>query len=123
MIYINKLNLPKMEEETKIYINKVLQYLDESGKFNIVDSGALNMLVNSYNTYVKASKILEEDGLIFVSDRNNKSIHPAYNIMKSSISQAMDILRDFGLSLSSRSKIKNIEAGDDSPIMDLLKNN
>lgn len=112
--------LPDMEDETRDYIDKVLDYLIETGKLNIIDNGALYMLADTYNTYIKASKLLKEEGLISISDRGNKNIHPAYNIMKSSIAQAVVILRDFGLSLYSRGKLKVIDEGDKSPLEDFL---
>lgn len=112
--------LPDMEDETRDYIDKVLDYLIKTGKLNVIDNGALYMLADTYNTYIKASKLLKEEGLISISDRGNKNIHPAYNIMKSSIAQAVVILRDFGLSLYSRGKLKVIDEGEKSPLEDFL---
>lgn len=121
MIDRRKILLPDLEEETQRYIDKVLDYLEEGDKLNLVDNGALYMLADVYDTYIKASKILRSESLITISDRGNKSIHPAYQIMKSSMSQAMDILRDFGLTLSSRGKIKTIDSSEElSPLMGLL---
>ena len=112
--------LQDMEDETRDYIDKVLDYLIKTGKLNVIDNGALYMLADTYNTYIKASKLLKEEGLISISDRGNKNIHPAYNIMKSSIAQAVVILRDFGLSLYSRGKLKVIDEGEKSPLEDFL---
>lgn len=71
-----------LEVETTEYINSVLAYLKKNDKFNIIDNGALYMLADSYNTYIKASKQLAEEGLTVTSDRGNIAQHPVYGIMK-----------------------------------------
>ena len=113
-----------LEVETTEYINSVLSYLKKNDKFNIIDNGALYMLADSYNTYIKASKQLAEEGLTVISDRGNIAQHPVYGIMKHSISTAMDILRDFGLTLKSRSKLNIIsDDSEESPLMQFINSN
>lgn len=120
-----KINLPSnLEEETTEYINSVLEYLKKNDKFNVIDSGALYMLADSYNTYIKASKQLATEGLTVTSDRGNVAQHPVYGIMKHSIATAMDILRDFGLTLKSRGKLNIIsDEAEETPLEQFLKAN
>ncbi len=120
-----KFNLPSnLEEETTEYINNVLSYLKKNDKLNVIDGGALYMLADTYNTYIKASKQLAEEGLTVTSDRGNISQHPVYGIMKYSIATAMDILRDFGLTLKSRSKLNIIDSEtEESPLIQFINSN
>lgn len=120
-----KFKLPdNLEEETKEYINNVLKYLEKNESLEIIDGGALYMLTESYNTYIKASRQLNEEGLTFENNMGNKTVHPAFQIRKAALAQAMDILRDYGLSIKSRKQIKKDETNEtDSPLMDFLKNN
>lgn len=120
-----KFTLPKnLEEETIEYINNVLKYLEKNESLQVIDGGALYMLTESYNTYIKASKQLNKEGLTFENNMGNVAPHPAFSIRKASLSQAMDILRDFGLSLKSRKQIKKDESNEeDSPLVEFLKNN
>lgn len=120
-----KFNLPSnLEEETTEYINNVLSYLKKNDKLNVIDGGALYMLADSYNTYIKASKLLALEGITVRSDRGNIAQHPAFGIMKHSIATAMDILRDFGLTLKSRSKLNIIDSEtEESPLMQFINSN
>lgn len=121
----NKLTLPSnLEVETTEYINHVLTYLKKNDKYNSIDCGALYMLVDAYNTYIKASKQLAEEGLTVTSDRGNIAQHPVFGIMKTSMATAMDILRDFGLTLKSRSKLNFMESEtEESPLMQFINSN
>ena len=120
-----KFTLPKnLEEETIEYINNVLKYLEKNETLQIIDGGALYMLTESYNTYIKATKQLNEDGLTFENNMGNITISPLFQVRKTALKDATDILRDFGLTLKSRKQIKKDEVEiEESPLTQFLKNN
>lgn len=120
-----KFTLPdKLESETQEYINNVLKYLEKNENLNVIDGGALYMLTEAYNTFIKASKQLNEEGMTFENNMGNITVHPAFQIRKTALKEAMDILRDFGLTLRSRSHIKAVETEtEESPLVSFLKNN
>lgn len=120
-----KFQLPNdLESETVEYVNNILKYLEKNETLNIIDGGALYMLCESYNTYIKTSKQLNKEGYTFENNMGNITVHPAFQVRKTALAQAMDILRDFGLTLKSRKQIKKDETNEnESPLLDFLKNN
>lgn len=54
--------------------------LKNTGIIDKVDDAALQMLAYNYSTFIKASKIIEKDGLTVTSDRGNIAEHPAVKI-------------------------------------------
>ena len=60
--------------DRKFYIAK------HNGIIEDVDDAAIQMLAYNYSTFIKASKIVEKDGLTVTSDRGNIAEHPAVKI-------------------------------------------
>lgn len=120
-----KFTLPdNLENETIEYINNVLKYLEKNEALNIIDGGALYMLTEAYNTFIKASKQLDREGYTFENSTGNITLHPAFTIRKTAVKECMDILRDFGLTLKSRKQIKKDDSDSEtSPLLELMKNN
>ena len=69
-----------LEPEARAYMQNVLQMLEDNGIIEDVDDTALQMLAYNYSTFIKASKIVEQDGLTVTSDRGNIAEHPAVKI-------------------------------------------
>lgn len=118
-----KFTLPdNLENETQEYINNVLRYLEKNENLNLIDGGALYMLTEAYNTFIKSTKQLNKEGVTFENNMGNIVLHPAFNVRKAALKEAMDILRDFGLTLSSRRKIKAVEnETEESPLENFIK--
>ena len=72
----------KIEPEALEYINEVLQMLEDKGIIEDVDDAAIKMLAYNYSTFIKANKIIEDEGLTVTSDRGNISEHPAVKIAR-----------------------------------------
>lgn len=70
----------KLEPEAKEYIASVLKMLEENDIIEDVDDAAIKMLAYNYSTFIKANKIIEDEGLTVVSDRGNIAEHPAVKI-------------------------------------------
>lgn len=111
--------------EAKAYMEDVLQMLDEKGMLEEVDGAALSFLAQNYSTFIKANKVIEENGLTFTSDRGNVAEHPAVKIARDAQTQAMKVMAEFGLTAKSRSKLKQIEDVEDeeSPLESFIKGN
>lgn len=113
----------KLEPEAKKYIASVLSMLETNGIKDKVDDAALQMLARNYSTFIKASKIIEEEGLTIVSARGKLCEHPAVKIGKDAQIQAMKIMQEFGLTARSRSKLPklNVVTEEDSPLEAFIK--
>lgn len=102
----------KLEPEAKEYIQSVLQMLEENGIIEDVDDAAIKMLAYNYSTFIKANKIIEDEGLTVVSDRGNIAEHPAVKIGRDAQSQALKVMQEFGLTAKSRSKLPKLNTPD-----------
>ena len=71
-----------LEPEARAYMRNVLQMLEDNGIIENVDEAALQMLAHNYSTFIKASKIVEQEGLTITSDRGNIAEHPAVKIAR-----------------------------------------
>lgn len=112
-----------LEPEAKTYIESVLQMLDNNGIIDKVDDAALQMLAYNYSTFIKASKIIEKDGLTVTSDRGNIAEHPAVKIGRDAQTQALKLMTEFGLTAKSRSKLPKLSNSDEeeSPLESFIK--
>ncbi len=116
--------IPKdIEKDAVIYMEDVLQNLEDNGVLENVDSAALTMLARNYSMFIKASKQLEKDGLTVISDRGNLSPHPAIKIAKDAQTQAMKVMVEFGLTAKARTKLKIDKAEEDSAFEAFIKKN
>lgn len=112
-----------LEPEAKTYIESVLQMLENNGIIDKVDDAALQMLAYNYSTFIKASKIIEKDGLTVTSDRGNIAEHPAVKIGRDAQTQALKLMTEFGLTAKSRSKMPKLNNadGEESPLESFIK--
>ena len=113
----------KLEPEALEYIQEVLQMLEEKGIIEDVDDAAIKMLAYNYSTFIKANKIIEDEGLTVTSDRGNVSEHPAVKIARDAQTQAMKVMAEFGLTAKARCKLPklNNKEDDDSPLETFIK--
>ena len=102
----------KLEPEAKEYIASVLKMLEETDIIEDVDDAAIKMLAYNYSTFIKANKIIEDEGLTVVSDRGNIAEHPAVKIGRDAQSQALKVMQEFGLTAKSRSKLPKLNSTD-----------
>ena len=112
-----------LEPEAKTYIESVLQMLETNGIKDKVDDAALQMLARNYSTFIKASKIIEKEGLTFTSVRGNIAEHPAVKIGRDAQIQAMKVMQEFGLTAKSRSKLPKLNSAneEESPLEAFIK--
>ena len=113
----------KLEPEALEYVQEVLQMLEEKGIIEDVDDAAIKMLAYNYSTFIKANKIIEDEGLTVTSDRGNVSEHPAVKIARDAQTQAMKVMAEFGLTAKARCKLPklNSKEDDDSPLETFIK--
>lgn len=120
---MNNFVIPKdIEKDAKVYMENVLNELENRGVLEQVDTAALTMLARNYSMFIKASKQLEIDGLTVTSDRGNISPHPAIKIAKDAQTQAMKVMLEFGLTAKARTKLPKMkECDEDSPFEQFIK--
>ena len=95
--------------ETLQFMNTVTKYLEKNDKLKVIDTAALLMLADSYNTYLVASNQLRKEGVTVINSRGVTIQHPAYAIQKTAIATTLQILGEFGCTLRSRNKLSMME--------------
>ena len=121
---MKKIMIPNnLAEEAKAYIEDVLLMLEQSGIMEDVDEAAIQMLAHNYSTFIKANKIIDEQGLTVISDRGNIAEHPAVKIARDAQTSALKVMAEFGLTAKSRSKLPKLSTTEDSPLEAFIKKN
>ena len=118
-----KILLPEeLTDEAKRFINAIIDNLKEHDRLEAIDTASLYILAKACNTYIEANQILKDEGLIFISDRQNKSIHPAFKIARDSEKTILMILESYGGTLRARQKLKEIDSQvEDSPLTEFIR--
>ncbi len=108
--------------EAERYIHKVIDYLKKSDKLNAIDEGAAHLLASSYDQYIKANQLINEQGLVVPGAKNSIIPHPAVRIAKDAKSMCINIMTAMGLTLKSRTKLNAIDPdSEDSPLVEFMK--
>ena len=110
-----------LAEEAKAYIKDVLLMLEQNGIMEDVDGAAIQMLAYNYSTFIRASKIIEEEGLTVTSDRGNIAEHPAVKIARDAQTSALKVMAEFGLTAKSRSKLPKLTSTEETPLETFIK--
>lgn len=122
-IYKN-IRLPsKLKSLTLEFVEKIIDTFETEKKLNQLDSLSLYLLAENLDQYFQCSEEIKKSGLTVITDRGNSSLSPYVQLQKSLMKDIMGILKEFGLTLNSRSKLKvlNNAIENDSPLMQLLK--
>lgn len=117
------INLPKgLKKDTFNFISGIIDTFEDEGKLNSLDSLSIYLLASNVDTYLECEKQLRKHGYTTVSDRGNINPNVYVGIQKQAMSAILSLLKELGLTLGSRSKIKVLDSADeDSPLMKFLK--
>jgi P27 family predicted phage terminase small subunit len=103
----------------KRYIKTVIEMLMENNLIENVDGAAITMLAVNYSTFIRASEQLSEEGYTIETDKGTIA-NPLIKIAKDAQVTAMTILKEFGLTAKSRTKLPIGNTEDDSPIAQFI---
>lgn len=112
-----------LNKETVVFIKSAIKKLNEAKAIEDIDLGAIRMLATSYDMYLRASEILADKGPIISDYRGDPKPNPAASIVSKSYNQVMKIMTEFGLTVKSRSNIREMAAEEEeSPLVAFIKN-
>lgn len=103
------------------FIYGIINTFETENKLNNLDSLSLYLLAGYVNQYLECEEDIRKNGLTRISDRGNASLSPYVIQQKTTYNSILSLLKDFGLTLSSRTKIKVIDDVDKNPLLDFLK--
>lgn len=104
------------------YITSIIESFDTEGKLNSLDNVSMYLLASQLDQYFQCEEQIRKHGLVTISDRGNQSLSPYAQQQKTLMSSIISLLKELGLTLGSRNKMKLLEGSDgDSPLLQFLK--
>ncbi len=110
-------------DKVEKYMGYVLKQLKDGNNESNVDSAALQMLENNYRTFIQASEIVKEQGLVVQCADGSLKEHPANKIARDAEAMALRIMSEYGLTLKSRTKLTPTNDEQPSPLAQFLSAN
>lgn len=107
-----------MRHAAKRQWQRIAQDLHDAGLLTRIDQTALAMLCETYATYVEAMQIVEEQGMVAISEKGSPYQHPAVGIMNQARKELRGWLQEFGMTPSARTGLVVSEA--DQSLADVL---
>jgi len=78
------------------------------------------MLAENYSLFIKASKVVDEEGLTITAESGIVRAHPAVKIARDAQSSAMALMAKYGLTAKDRSNLPAMD-GELSPLEAFVK--
>jgi P27 family predicted phage terminase small subunit len=94
--------------------------LKRLGLLTEIDETAFELLCWAYGKWVKAERILANEGEFIETPTGKLRLHPALNVANRALDQTRKLLAEFGMTPSSRTGISVQETGRDGGIEDLI---
>ena len=94
-----------LSDETILFRDNLTTTLKESNMLTSLDNQMFNLIIDTFDIYIKANDILQREGLVIESARGNKMPHPAYKIRDDCAKQLDKLLDKFGLSPKARREL------------------
>lgn len=108
-----------IDDKTKAFMESIIAQVE--GIEN-VDMGALKMLEFNYDTFIKQSELLAEEDMVILNVQGNLATNPRVKIVRDAQTQCLAILKEFGLTLKSRSTVKAVaKDSEDNPLEVFIK--
>lgn len=96
-----------VSSETATFMKAIIRELRAKQKIDVIDSGALNMLMTSYEMYLQATEKLLNEGPVTLSRFGDEVPNPAQTIASKNYNQVLAIMKEYGLTVKSRAKMKD----------------
>lgn len=122
MIYKN-IELPNdLKPLTEKFVKDIIDNFDENNKLNSLDTLSLYLLANNIDTFLECEEQIRTSGYTMVSDRGNTSLSNYVVLQKSIQASITVLLKELGLTLGSRNKLKVVETmTEESPLAQFMK--
>ena len=114
-----------LRPEVRKHWKKIAPMLDDIGVMTVIDGIALALLCEALGDYIRARGIVErvaDEGQPFLTttDKGNVIQHPAVGVMNKAWERVLKMLREFGMTPSSRSGLETGKPDDVDPVSLLM---
>ena len=111
-----------VSDETRAFMRNVIRELKQNLTLETIDTGALNMLMTSYEMYLQATDLLLREGPLSMNRYGDTIPNPAQTIATKNYNQVLAIMKEYGLTVKARKNLKmDVEIEEDSPLEQFLK--
>ena len=108
--------------EVQDMMSTIIGNLKDSGRLREADMPTLEILAYNLNVWLKARDVVNEHGVTIMTSKGWLRKNPAVDVAKSAGAQALEILKDYGLTALARKKLERGESGeDDSPLANYFR--
>ena len=111
-----------LRDLTITFMKGIIDVFIQENKLHKLDGLSLYILAGNVDIYLQCDEEIRKNGLTHVSDRGNTSLSPYVIEQKQVQNSILSLLKEFGLTLGSRTKIKVIESEDNNPLLNFLNN-
>ncbi len=111
-------------DEVRTYMRAVVKNLKAEKYFNATDLPQLRRMATSFDQYLKCEEFITANGSTMVNIKGEEVKHPMFNIMRENWNQFLELSKEYGFTVKSKSKIKGLQNGEepDSPLDKFQKN-
>lgn len=120
-----KIELPDgLRQQTMKFIKAVINQFDTENKLSGLDSMCFYLLAQWLDNFFYCSEKIAEDGMVITTPRGITMLSPYATEQKVAQSHINTLLKELGLTLSSRGKIKAISTvTEESPLATFIRSN
>lgn len=104
------------------FMRDIIDRLDEEQKLHRLDAMTLYMMAGNINSYLECEENIAIQGITIESDRGNSSLSPYVLLQKQVQGQITVLLKEMGLTLGSRTRLKLPAPEEESRLTMLMKN-
>lgn len=104
------------------FMKDIIDRLKDSDKLHRLDAMTLYMLAGNIHSYLECEDSIMKYGITIESDRGNQSLSPFVLLQKQVQGQITVLLKEMGLTLGSRTRMKLPEREEESRLSMLMKN-
>ncbi|MDE5790314.1 MAG: P27 family phage terminase small subunit [Muribaculaceae bacterium] len=106
------------------FVKSIINTFDDENKLNALDEMVFYTLASWLNTFIICSERVDTEGMTITTPRGIVQLSPYATQMKIAQSHLNVLVKEMGLSLGSRGKIKAVSTmTEDSPLATFLKGN
>ncbi len=111
-------------DEVRTYMRAVVKNLKAEKCFNATDLPQLRRMATAFDQYLKCEEFITANGSTMVNLKLEVVKHPMFNIMRENWNQFLELSKEYGFTVKSKSKIKGLQNGEepDSPLDKFQKN-
>lgn len=109
----------RLDDSGKRFWKDLAPVLIDRGVITIGDLAAFEMLCNHYSVAVEAARIIHQEGLTSLDEHGAIRKHPLLQVLRDSSNLFRSYAVEFGLTPSSRSRLK-VNDGNEGSLADIL---